>query len=89
MALATVLLWLAVFAMHSAGHAVGRMGTPPLSPWRPLQQQGLGSTQYTSRLHMCQKYWRDTTLDHFSWVCVTQARYMLRPGNLETLRMFV
>ena len=62
---------LALVLLDFAGHAVGRMWSPPLSSWRLPYQQGAGERNYTSRIHMCKKYWRDATLDHFSWARIS------------------
>ncbi len=51
-----------------AGHAVGRLQVPPLSPWRSLVPSKAVPEVSKHMLDMCKKYYRDTTLDHFSWV---------------------
>ena len=69
---------LALVLLEFAGHAVGRMWSPPLSSWRLPYQQGASERNYTSRVHMCKKHWRDATLDHFSWASKPDL-YQLHP----------
>ena len=51
-----------------ARHAVARMRSPPLKPWQFVHRPSLEDAEAKSRMDMCKVHWRDTTLDHFSWV---------------------
>lgn len=69
-------------------HAVGKLQSPRLSPWfprfQPLPDQPVTS-QHSARqlLRMCKEHWRDTTLDHFSWVCEINSHCTGRQAELQ------
>lgn len=63
-----MLYLLPVILLSVAGHAVAAPHLRPMGPWRPPSSTELASANSKHMLDLCKKHYRETTLDHFSWV---------------------
>lgn len=63
-----MLYLLPVIFLSAAGHAVAAPYSRLMGPWRPPSSFESASANSKHMLGLCKKHYRETTLDHFSWV---------------------
>jgi len=66
---------LPVILLSVAGHAVAAQHSRPMGPWRPPSSFESASANPKHMLDFCKKHYRETTLDHFSWVRAWSASF--------------